>query len=227
MHLPVYLLLRIYLNTGLYINSQFGYCPLVWMMHSQSIENAISHIHELVLSIVYKDKFSTFENLVEKDKAIKIHVRNLQVLVTETFKVKNGIAPKIISYIFKLFSLTYSLRNKRDFVSNHAKTVYLGTESLLYLGPKLWDFLTQDLKTLTSLTQFNFQAKKWVPQNCPCRVCKGYIQIVASYNLQLLHLYAIYLFFIYLFIYLFIYVFFNQLICNYFFIHFLIYILFS
>ena len=53
------------------------------------------------------------------------------------FKVKNGIAPKIISDIFKLTNPIYNLRNKRDFVSNHETTVCFGTESISYLGPKL------------------------------------------------------------------------------------------
>ena len=48
--------------------------------------------------IVYKDKFSFFENLLEKIKAVKINARNLQVLVTEMSKVKNGIAPNIINF---------------------------------------------------------------------------------------------------------------------------------
>ena len=60
-----------------YINSQFGYFPLVWMMQSRSINNKINHIHEWTPRIVYKDKFSTFENLLEKDKAVKIYVPNL------------------------------------------------------------------------------------------------------------------------------------------------------
>lgn len=49
-----------------------------------------------------------FEKLLEKDKVVKIHVRNLQVLVTEMFKVKNNIAPKITSDIlnFPVFPIT-------------------------------------------------------------------------------------------------------------------------
>ena len=125
-----------------------------------------------------KDKTSSFENLLEKDKAVKIHARNLQILVTEMFKIKNGLAPKIISDIFKLSNPTYNLKNKRDFVSDHVEMVYLGTESLSYLGPKLWDLLPQDLKTLTSLTEFKSHVKKWVPQNCPCQICKVYIHNV-------------------------------------------------
>ena len=100
-----------------------------------------------MLRLVYKDKFPAFENFLEKNKVIKIHFRKLQVLVTEMFKVKNGVAPPIISDVFKLSNPTYNLRNKRDFVSNHVKTVYFGIESLSYQGPKLWDLLLQDLKT--------------------------------------------------------------------------------
>lgn len=79
-------------------------------MHSQSI-NKINHIHKRVLRLVYKDKLSTFENLFEKYKAVKLHVRNLKV------------KPKIICHIFKLSSPIYNLRNKIDIVSNQVKTV--------------------------------------------------------------------------------------------------------
>lgn len=51
----------------------------------------------------------------------------------------NDIAPKMISDTFKLSNPAYNLRNNRDFVSNHAKTVYFGTELLSYKVPKSWD----------------------------------------------------------------------------------------
>ena len=66
----------------------------------------------------------------------------MQVLVTEMFKVKNGIAPK----------LTFKPCGKWFGFGKLAKLATLfGTESLSYLGPKLWDLLPQDLKILTSL----------------------------------------------------------------------------
>ena len=106
----------------------------------------------------------------------------------------------MISDIFELSNPTYNLRNKTDFVSNH---VYFGTESLSYLGPKLWDLLPQDLKTFTSLTQFKSQVKKWGSAKLPLPNLQKYTpRILALYNPKLLHLYAIYLLFIYLLIYL-------------------------
>ena len=38
-----------------FFNSQFNYCPLVWMFHSRSINNKINRLHERVLRIVHND----------------------------------------------------------------------------------------------------------------------------------------------------------------------------
>ena len=163
-------------------NSQFGYCPLVWMIHCRSINNKINRVHERRLRIVCKDKFSSFENLLEKDKTVKIQVRNLQVLVTEMLKVKNGIAPKIISDIFKLSNPTYNLRSKRAFVSNQVETVCFSTESLSQLPPKLWALLPQDMKTLTSLTQFKSQVKNGFYKTALAESSKYTSKMLALYN---------------------------------------------
>ena len=93
-----------------------------------------------LIGLYIKDKFYPFKNLLEKDTAAKIHVRNLQVLVTEMFKAKNCTTPKIISGIFKLSNPTYNLRKKRDFASNHVKTIYFCIQSLSYLGQNYWMF---------------------------------------------------------------------------------------
>lgn len=50
-------------------------------------------IFERAVRTVYKDKLSSFGNLLEKE-AIRVHVRNLKVLESEIFKVKNSIATK-------------------------------------------------------------------------------------------------------------------------------------
>ena len=70
-----------------FINSQFGYCRLVWMNHNRKINNRINRIHERALRVVYNDRNATFEQLLEKDNAVKIHDRNLQILATEMFFV--------------------------------------------------------------------------------------------------------------------------------------------
>ena len=38
-----------------FIESQPGYCPLVWMFHGRIVNKEINHLHGKALPIVYKD----------------------------------------------------------------------------------------------------------------------------------------------------------------------------
>ena len=77
-----------------FIMSQFGYYPLIWMNHNQSLNNNINRIHKRSLRTVFRDKKSTFKEYLEKDKPVFIHVKNLQVLITKMDKVQNNFLPK-------------------------------------------------------------------------------------------------------------------------------------
>ena len=84
-----------------FVFPQFNYRPLVWMCHSRKLNNKINRLQERALRIVYNDKSSTFYQLLEKDKSVTIHARNLQYLETEIFKVKIGISPIVVTKMFR------------------------------------------------------------------------------------------------------------------------------
>ena len=67
--------------------SQFNYCSFLWMGNSCLMNNKSNRLHEKCFSIVYSDKTSSFEELLDKDGFVTIHTRNLQGLATEIFKV--------------------------------------------------------------------------------------------------------------------------------------------
>ena len=69
-----------------FIESQFGYCPLIWMFHSRTLNNRINRLHERTLRLVYKDSHLTCQELLHKDKSFSIHHRNLQKLAIEMYK---------------------------------------------------------------------------------------------------------------------------------------------
>ena len=48
----------------------------------------------------HNDFSSSFSELLEKNKSITIHDRNLHTLAYEIFKVKNNMAPKILTEKF-------------------------------------------------------------------------------------------------------------------------------
>ena len=69
-----------------FVMSQFQYCQLACMFHSRHLNNKINKIHERALRIAYKDNVSSFDILLERDKSVTIHTKNLQTLMTEIFK---------------------------------------------------------------------------------------------------------------------------------------------
>ena len=159
-----------------FIESQFGYCPLIWMFHSRTLNNRINKLHERALRLVYKNPYASFRELLDKDKTVTIHHRNLQKLATEMYKVKNGDSPIIMQNIFRQIPNYYNLRNNRIWATHNVHTVYNGTESLSFRGPKTWDILPNSLKEATSLKQFKREIKMWEPKGCLCRLCKVYIK---------------------------------------------------
>ena len=90
-----------------FITSQFSYCPLIWMFHSRNLNNKINRIHEQALRLVYQNNLS-FSELLNLDNSLTVQQKNLQRLVTEIYKVKNGIAPEIMKEIFELQNPSYN-----------------------------------------------------------------------------------------------------------------------
>ena len=159
-----------------FFNSQFNYCPLIWMCHSRINNNKINRLHERCLRIIYKDKKSSFEELLDKDSSVSIHNRNMQILATELYKIKMGMSRGHMNEIFKLREQNpYNLRQNSDFLRPAVNTVFHGTESLAYLGPKIWDMVPDSFKEIDSIYKFKKVIRKWKPENCPCRICKVYI----------------------------------------------------
>ena len=54
-----------------FVESQFGYCPLIWMFHSRKVNSKINHLQERSLRIVCNDYRTSFEDLLKKDNSFK------------------------------------------------------------------------------------------------------------------------------------------------------------
>ena len=92
------------------------------------------------------------------------------------FKIKNNMAPEFFNEIFQNRALPYNLRTNSNFSSRQVHSVYHRTESLSFLGPKIWELVPVDTKQPESLKIFKNNIKKWVPSRCPCRLCRIFLE---------------------------------------------------
>ena len=155
-----------------FVESQFNYCPLVWMCCSRNLNNMINKFHERALRVVYKNSKLTFEDLLEKDKSFTIHHRNIQKLAIEMYKVKHNLCPKPFQELF-----SKATHGKHEWILPRIRKVNFGEETIRYRGPKTWGILPKDIKLAKNLKVFKEKIKSWKPIGCDCtRLCKTYIQ---------------------------------------------------
>ena len=140
------------------------------MCHGRGLNNKINNLREQALRTVYQDKISSFETLLKRDKSVSIHVKNLQYLATEIFKVKNDLCPEIMKEIF-IFP-TYSLSSGNHLTRRNIRTTHYGIETISNLGAKMRDLLPEKIKKASSQSVFKTKIKKWIPKKSPCKLCQ-------------------------------------------------------
>ena len=126
------------------IQSQLNYCPLVWMFCSRRSNNMINTVQERALRLTYKDNENNFQTLLNENKETSVHLRNLQFLMTEIYKIKNNYAPPIMHHLFQFRENTFNLRNFREIATHNKKTSNYGLENLSYRAPFLWAKLSSE-----------------------------------------------------------------------------------
>ena len=149
-----------------FFSSQFGYCLLVWMFHNRKHNNKINRLQKRMLRIVYKDYKSSFAELLSEDKSFAVHHKNFQKLVIEMYKTKNELCPKIMPDLFKEVTHPYSLRNGLIYGSYKIKTVRYGTETITYLGPKIWSIIPDEIRESPSSETFRQKINLWKSRFC-------------------------------------------------------------
>ena len=71
------------------------------MCDSRANNSKINRLQALCLRIIYSDKQSSFETLLKNNGSVSIHNRNLQILATERYKIKNDISPLTVTELFE------------------------------------------------------------------------------------------------------------------------------
>ena len=138
---------KILLNV--FLKFHFSYCTLIWIFHSRTLTTKINQLPEKALRIIYSNFKAKFDELLEKDRSFSIYYRNIRILAIEIFKFLNGRSSPVMDEVFQVKPLApYSFRDKN----------YLHYLSILFLSPKIWLIVPQEIKNHKFLDYFK---KSW------------------------------------------------------------------
>lgn len=156
-----------------YILSIFTYAPVVWMFCSKKLCGEIDRIHKRALRAVFCDFLCSYEVLLQNSGCKRIHEIHIFHLLSEVYKTLHNLNPSFMQTLFKVKSISYSLRNQNLLVIPAAKSQRFGTQSFLFRGSLLWNNLPDSVKMQNSLATFKHLLKASNLLNlCTCRICK-------------------------------------------------------
>ena len=98
--------------------------------------------------------------MLDKSDLTTLQNRRLQDIAILMYKVKHKLCPIKISELFHAHCSPYNLRTA-EFAIPRFRTNKYGKHSLTYLGPKLWNKLPSEIRTLPSLFRFKNCIRKF------------------------------------------------------------------
>ena len=167
----------------LFVEAQFGYCPLVWIFHGREINRKTNHIRERSLRIVSGYYNSSFKNLLKKANSVCIHHRNIQSLTVELLIKRENLSNTIMSDTFPTRVLNYNLRSQTDFFINTVNTRKFGLNWLRYFASKVGSMIPIEIQNSSTVEMFKSKISKWEPNDCNCKSCQEYLHRTKYVNL--------------------------------------------
>ena len=165
-----------------FFKGQFNYCPLLWMFSTRKVNHKINRLHERGLRALLNDEASTFNDMLSKSNDTTVHIKNIQKLMIEFYKYLYGLSAPIMKEVFTKRILKYNLRNCRENLLPNPKTKKYGTDTIAYKASQLWSTLPTRYKNLPSLDLFKSEIKTWNCNDCPCNICRIFVDGVGFIN---------------------------------------------
>ena len=155
-----------------FVYSNCNYCPLVWYFSSSKSLQKIEQIQERALRFLYNDHTSSYNDLLLKSNKCTMLIARQRILCIEIFKTVKQLNPPFMKDIFKLRSSHYSARNSNNLAHVRPNQTAFGSNSLMSIGPQIWNGLPNEIKLAENLNSFKVLIKQWNGPICKCSACK-------------------------------------------------------
>ena len=162
-----------------FVQSQFKYCPIVWMFHGRRTNSKINKLDERALRIVYDDEVSTFDQLLAMDKCFCIYHQNIQRILIEIYNALHD-SGNSLKELFIRRTSTKNMWSEPELVIPLVNSVLKGKNSLRYFGSVIWNSLPIETRKDHSILSFVTKIKQGNQLTaCPCTIRKSYVSRVS------------------------------------------------
>ena len=142
------------------------------MFCSKTCFNLIKKVYYRALCALYFLYNLSSEQIIQKHGGLTIHLKHLQILMTEVFKSLNKQNPQFMWNLFDRKNINYSLRSQNLLKLPCTKTITYGLNSILFRSCILWNSLPSEFKNCQSLQDFKHKIKSWDGKQCTCKNCR-------------------------------------------------------
>ena len=153
--------------------SNFNYCPIVWHFCGETNTRKIEKIQERALRFIYEDYSSSYEDLLNKSRLPTLKIRPLRTMAIEVYKILNKKSPMYLNDLFVYKESRYYFRKTNTVEVPQVRTTYHGLHSFRFAGATLWNELPNELRNVSSLSQFKSLINSWNGGSCMCGSCKS------------------------------------------------------
>ena len=121
----------------------FNYCPLVLLFCSKDSQQKLEKLNKRALRLALSDYSSSYDELLQNTKFTTVHIHSIRQL--EVFKTLHNLSPVFMKDYFIPKTLDYDLRIRDTLYIPKVKSARYGIRSLKFLGPKIWNSLSDDI----------------------------------------------------------------------------------
>ena len=126
---------------------------------------------------------SDVDTMLLRDKSLPLHIRNLQLLMTENFKTNPNLNSNFMEVIFVEKQVSYGLRGHHNLSLPNASTKCHGLEAISFWGVGCsGHFPMMPSSQILSISGFKRTIRAWREEECNGRICKPFVTQVGFLN---------------------------------------------
>ena len=153
-----------------FILSHFMYCYAIWHFCSINDTKTIEKMQLKALRHIYKDYTSSYKMLRGKCNRPMLLIERQKAMLLEVYKCIHELGPRYRHGMFTQKSRAYDYRDPSILTLPKYNTNTHGTKYFMYEGAKLWNSISNCIKT-ENISEFKTLLKKWDGTPCICKNC--------------------------------------------------------